>query len=73
MGKGPTLVLILQDRQIKAKALTGVLERFAEVGYEAPSARIFDQMQNALEEVVLSLGPADVDNGGILEPRPGRG
>ena len=25
-------------------------------------------MQNALEEVILSLGPADVDNGGILEP-----
>ena len=25
-------------------------------------------MQNTLEEVVLSLGPADVDNGGILEP-----
>jgi hypothetical protein len=24
-------------------------------------------MQNACEEVVLSLGPADVDNGGILE------
>jgi len=25
-------------------------------------------MQNTLEEVVLSLGPADVDKGGILEP-----
>ena len=40
----------------------------AEVRYEASSVRIFDQMQNALEEVTLSLGPADVDNGGILEP-----
>jgi hypothetical protein len=25
-------------------------------------------MQNALEEVILRLGPADVDNGSILEP-----
>ena len=25
-------------------------------------------MQNALEGVILSLGPADVDHGGILEP-----
>jgi hypothetical protein len=25
-------------------------------------------MQNTLAEVVLSLGPVDVDNGGILQP-----
>jgi len=25
-------------------------------------------MQNPFEEVVLSLGPADIDNGSILEP-----
>jgi len=37
-------------------------------GYEATSVRIFDQMQNTLEDVVLSLGAADVDNGRILYP-----
>ena len=47
-----------------------IRESDAEVGYEATSARIFDQMQNALEKAVLSLGSADVDNGGILEPGP---
>jgi hypothetical protein len=42
-------------------------ESDAEVGQEAPSVWIFDQMQNACEETALILGPADVDNGSVLE------
>src|SRR5208282_1727073 len=39
----------------------------ATVRYEAASVRIFDQMQNAREEVALGFWAAAVDNGGILQ------
>jgi hypothetical protein len=55
------------DRTARGRGQRLVGERDAELGYETPSVRIFDKMQNTLEEVVLSLGPADVDNGGTFE------
>jgi hypothetical protein len=39
----------------------------ANVGDEASAARIFDEVQNAREDGVLSLGSSDVDNSGTLE------
>ena len=56
------------DRTGRGRGPWLVFQSDTKVGYEAPSLRIFDQMQNAVKEVVLSLGSADVDNGGILEP-----
>src|SRR5271166_1057400 len=42
----------------------------AGVGYEASSVWVFDQMQNALEELALSFWAADVDYGCIPELVP---
>ena len=38
-----------------------------EIGQEAPALGIFDQMQNAREEVALGFGAADIDDTCVLE------
>jgi hypothetical protein len=55
-------------RTARGRGARLVIESDAEVTYEAPAVRIFNYIQNAREEVVLSLRPTDVDNGGLLEP-----
>ena len=38
-----------------------------EIGQEAPALGIFDQMQNAREEVAFGFGAADIDDTCVLE------